>query len=534
MKKTKLIILSILIMLGLSSSMYGQLNNYSYKLGVQGSYASLDTYFWPDGISFQVRPFVRFELGKYFDLGLGVGYGELNMKDLSENRVTTTIIPADIRLLFSPIVNDVWNPYLTTGVGGVYWKNETRPLNPTPNTQNASYTDLYFPVGIGTEIALSKSLLLDLHAVVNITMSDQMAGYTDPVDNYNFIGGNEAWWTLGIGIAYSGESCSKDSDNDGITDCNEEELGLNPLDNDTDSDGINDGDEINKYNTDPKNSDSDGDKLKDGEEIITYATNPLVKDSDSDGLNDFEEVITYKTNPLKKDSDGDKLSDSDEVNKYKTNPTKKDSDDDNLVDYYEIHTSKTNPLLADSDKDGIKDEAEINNYKTDPNNPDSDNDKLTDGKEINVLKTNPLVIDTDGGGVDDFLEVQLGKNPLNSKDDVASVNLEIIFELNSAKLTKTAVSKLTKVLPKVKEILRVSNSKIEIQGYTDASGSAKTNKKISQKRAKSVHDWFVTNGISKEKISYKGYGESHPKYSNKTREGRAKNRRIELKVNSPK
>ncbi len=534
MKKLKKLTLSILILIGLASNLYSQLNDYSYKLGVQGSYASLDTYFWPDGLSYQIRPFVRFELGRYFDLGLGVGYGELNLKDISENRVTTTIIPADIRLLFSPIVSQVWNPYLTAGIGGVYWKNVTRPVNPEPNTPNASFTDLYIPVGVGTEIALSESLLLDLHAVVNVTMSEQMAGYTDPVDNYNFIGGNEAWWTLGLGVAYSGKSCSKDSDGDGITDCDEEMLGLNPLDKDTDKDGLEDGSEMNKYNTDPKKADSDGDKLKDGEEVITYATNPLLEDTDSDGLNDFDEVITFKTDPLKTDSDGDKLSDSKEINESKTNPTKSDSDNDGLSDYYELNTSKTNPLSADSDNDGLKDKSELNNYKTDPNNPDSDGDKITDGKEVNILKTNPLAKDTDNGGVDDFIETQLGKNPLDPKDDIASIDLEITFALNSAKLTSTAIKKLTEVLPKAKEILKLSDSNIEIQGHTDASGSARANKKISEKRAKSVYNWFVAHGISKTRISYKGYGESRPKYSNKTRKGRAQNRRIEMFLENSK
>ncbi len=45
---------------------------------------------------------------------------------------------------------------------------------------------------------------------------------------------------------------------------------------------------------------------------------------------------------------------------------------------------------------------------------------------------------------------------------------------------------------------------------------------------------FVSKGINKARISYKGYGESQPKYSNKTREGRAKNRRIEMFLDNSK
>jgi len=138
MKIQKLLVLTILILSGVTTNLYSQLNDYGYKIGVQGSYASPDTYFLTDGFSFQVRPFVRFELGRDFDLGFGVGYGELNMKDAMSNKVQTTIIPADVRLLYSPIVDETWNPYLTAGVGGVYWKNVKRPINPAPNTPNAS------------------------------------------------------------------------------------------------------------------------------------------------------------------------------------------------------------------------------------------------------------------------------------------------------------------------------------------------------------------------------------------------------------
>ncbi len=360
-----------------------------------------------------------------------------------------------------------------------------------------------------------------------------MTGYNPPGSDNELLG-NDAWWSFGLGFAYSSESCSKDSDNDGVGNCDEKELGLNPNNKDSDQDGVDDGPELYKYNTDPKNADSDGDKLKDGEEIITYATNPLMTDSDSDGLDDFSEVITFKSDALKADTDGDKLTDGEEVNKFKTDPTKKDSDNDKLDDYYELYTSKTDPLLADTDSDGLKDGSEIEIYKTNPLVADTDGDKLFDGAEVNQHRTNPLIQDTDGGSVDDFLEIKLGKNPLDPKDDIVSIDLEIVFGLNSSKLTKEAVATLKNSLPKAKEILSMSNSNLEIQGHTDASGSAKANMKISTRRAKSVYDWFVANGIDKARISYKGYGESQPKYSNKTREGRAKNRRIELFLDSSK
>lgn len=77
---------------------------------------------------------------------------------------------------------------------------------------------------------------------------------------------------------------------------------------DTDGDGLSDPEEL-PLGTDPLNKDSDQDGLVDGEEINTYKTNPLKPDSDNDGLDDGQEVILYGTDPLDPDTDGDYLPD---------------------------------------------------------------------------------------------------------------------------------------------------------------------------------------------------------------------------------
>lgn len=513
------------------SSSYSQLNDYAYKIGLQASYVSPQTYFTADGVSMQFRPFGRFELGQFFDIGVGVGYAWMSMKDDLGNPVKTTMIPFDARLLFSPVVSDSWNPYIYGGFGGVYWQNTERPINPIPSTDVDNDTDVYIPMGAGIEFALNGSLLLDVHAGWNYSWTEIMTGYNDPSkvpDKDSFV--NDSWWTFGIGLAYSKDGCSKDSDGDGITDCDEEELGLNPEKSDTDSDGLSDGDEMNKYNTDPKNPDSDNDKLNDGEEVLTYSTNPLSADSDKDSLADFEEVITYKTDPLNPDTDGDTLSDGDEVNKYKTDPKISDTDGDTLTDPTEINETKTDPTKADTDADGLGDNQEINTFNTDPLNPDTDGEKLLDGEEVIQHNTDPHKVDTDGGGLDDFLEIQLNKDPLDPSDDVASIDLEIQFGFNSKTLSEVAVMKLYGILPKAKEILRETEASIEIQGHSDNSGSDAANQKISEARAKAVYDWLIANGLDQSRLRYKGYGKEKPRYSNSTQEGRDKNRRIEFFV----
>lgn len=72
--------------------------------------------------------------------------------------------------------------------------------------------------------------------------------------------------------------------------------------------------------------------------------------------------------------------------------------------------------------------------------------------------------------------------------------------------------------------------RIEIGGHTDNEGSDIHNMTLSVNRAKSVYDYLIINGISPEKISYKGYGETMPVESNETPSGRANNRRTEFKV----
>jgi outer membrane protein OmpA-like peptidoglycan-associated protein len=72
--------------------------------------------------------------------------------------------------------------------------------------------------------------------------------------------------------------------------------------------------------------------------------------------------------------------------------------------------------------------------------------------------------------------------------------------------------------------------KIEISGHTDHKGDAKYNLNLSQKRAESVLNYLVQQGISASRLTAKGYGDTQPVAPNDTEENRSRNRRIELKV----
>lgn len=70
--------------------------------------------------------------------------------------------------------------------------------------------------------------------------------------------------------------------------------------------------------------------------------------------------------------------------------------------------------------------------------------------------------------------------------------------------------------------------KVEVAGYTDSRGAAKYNLKLSQRRADAVRAYLIGKGIAADRLTAKGFGESHPVADNKTAEGRFKNRRVEL------
>ncbi|MDF7825018.1 SUMF1/EgtB/PvdO family nonheme iron enzyme [Pontiellaceae bacterium B12227] len=189
-----------------------------------------------------------------------------------------------------------------------------------------------------------------------------------------------------------------------------------PLDADSDDDGLNDGDEVNVYGTAPLDSDTDDDGMPDGWEA-TYGLEPLTDDAgldkDEDLLSNVDE-FGLGTNPDNPDSDADGLMDGVEVNTYGTDPLDADSDDDGLSDGAEVNTHGTGPLDSDSDDDGLSDGAEVNTHGTDPLDADSDDDGLSDGEEIETYSTNPLNADTDGDSFGDGQEVAHGGSPLIS------------------------------------------------------------------------------------------------------------------------
>lgn len=99
------------------------------------------------------------------------------------------------------------------------------------------------------------------------------------------------------------------------------------------------------------------------------------------------------------------------------------------------------------------------------------------------------------------------------------------FDFDKATLRQEDMGSLDKDVETLKAWGDVN---IEVAGHTDSMGSDAYNMKLSRQRAAAVRNFLITRGVSADRLSAKGYGESQPVADNATEEGRFKNRRVEL------
>ncbi len=104
---------------------------------------------------------------------------------------------------------------------------------------------------------------------------------------------------------------------------------------------------------------------------------------------------------------------------------------------------------------------------------------------------------------------------------------KIKFASNSDILTKNSYIELSRVIKVLKTYSKYS---LDINGHTDNMGNDEKNKVLSQNRAKKCYDYLISKGISKERLTYQGFGRTQPIANNNTSEGRFENRRVEFKL----
>ncbi len=103
----------------------------------------------------------------------------------------------------------------------------------------------------------------------------------------------------------------------------------------------------------------------------------------------------------------------------------------------------------------------------------------------------------------------------------------VLFASGKSALLSTAQDKLSQVADALKD---QADHKITVEGYTDSRGSDESNQILSQQRADSVRDFLVSHGVPGDQIDARGLGPNRPVASNKSAEGRADNRRVEIVV----
>jgi OmpA-OmpF porin, OOP family len=136
-----------------------------------------------------------------------------------------------------------------------------------------------------------------------------------------------------------------------------------------------------------------------------------------------------------------------------------------------------------------------------------------------------VVVDSDGDGVPD------SRDACPNTPKGVKVNAVGCWELTGVFFdSDQAVIKDTRALDETVATLK-ANPKLtgEVQGHTDSTASTEHNQKLSEARAKAVRDYFIRQGIASDRIRAIGFGETRPAASNDTLEGRALNRRVELR-----
>jgi OOP family OmpA-OmpF porin len=175
---------------------------------------------------------------------------------------------------------------------------------------------------------------------------------------------------------------------------------------------------------------------------------------------------------------------------------------------------------ADSDGDGV---------------PDCVDKCANTPKNCKPVDKNGCPPDSDGDGVPDCIDKCKGtpKNTPVDQNGCPPVGEELMiltginFAFDSAKLDKESEARVDRAVDNLKRNPKI---KVLIEGHTDSTGPEDYNMGLSIRRAQTVKDYMVSQGIAKERLSLKGFGETQPLVSNDTKEGRAQNRRVEFVV----
>ena len=158
---------------------------------------------------------------------------------------------------------------------------------------------------------------------------------------------------------------------------------------------------------------------------------------------------------------------------------------------------------------------------------DEDGDGVPDSRD--KCPGTPKGVQVDADGCPPPVPAPVVEEAVVVKEETIVIR-DVHFEFNKATLTPADKDVLSTVATRLKQ--ETSTTQLRVTGHTDSVGSDAYNQKLSQRRADSVVKYLVENGVPQSSfVSVSGAGESQPVADNKTADGRAMNRRTEIKIN---
>jgi outer membrane protein OmpA-like peptidoglycan-associated protein len=257
------------------------------------------------------------------------------------------------------------------------------------------------------------------------------------------------------------------------------------------------------------------------------------KDTDGDGIYDrldaCPEVAGLKEFNGCPDTDGDKIIDKDdscpEVAGLAAFNGCPDTDGDGIADKEdacpEVAGIKALAGCPDADGDGITDKSDKCPQVKGPKEnggcpwPDTDGDKVLD-KDDKCPEVAGTVANQGCPEMNDDAEKKLNEYAKT-----------ILFDSGKSSFQKQTYSVLKSITAILKEY---PSAKFSIEGHTDITGTAALNQKLSEERAAAVKGYLVENGVAADRLTSSGFGQTKPIDSNKTKAGKANNRRVEVKL----
>ena len=213
-----------------------------------------------------------------------------------------------------------------------------------------------------------------------------------------------------------------------------------------------------------------------------------------------------------------------------------DSDNDGIVDSEdgcpEAAGTKANNGCPDSDNDGVIDSRDSckNTYGPKANNgcpyKDSDKDGILD-KDDKCPNVKGIYGNNGCPKEEEEVVVDNTKEMEHTNTMITEYAKSIYFDTSKSSFKNETYVVLNNVVASLKEF---PSANIMIEGHTDSVGKEAFNQELSTARANAVRKYLISKGISGENIETRGYGESNPAESNRTRQGREMNRRVHIRI----